>query len=117
MAVGSVGNYLNYNYEELGVFVSEDGGLTWRHIADGVHMYEIGDQGGLIVMTDFKRATDLVKFSYDLGRSWYFIKFLDPNQSKATQGKAIYKAIQVGLASDLRCLTSSWSRPTTTISS
>ena len=43
-------------------------------------------------MADYKKVTDLVKFSYDLGRTWYFIKFLDPAQTGA---KKVYKNILV----------------------
>ena len=43
IAVGSVGHYLSFNTDELSVFISEDGGLSWRHITDGVNIYEIGD--------------------------------------------------------------------------
>lgn len=95
VAVGSVGHYLSYSPDELGVFISEDGGLNWRHVADGEHIYEIGDQGGLIVMTEYRKTTDLVKFTYDLGRTWFFIRFLDPSMAKSGASKSIYKAIEV----------------------
>lgn len=108
IAVGSVGHYLSNNPQELSTFVSEDGGLTWRHIADGPHMYEIGDQGGLIVMAEFKKTTDLVKFTLilvelgTLSDSWILAK-----QQKVTR-------VPTRL---FLCLTSSWSLRTTAISS
>jgi len=30
--------------------MSRDGGLTWRTVRMGVHIYEIGDHGALIVI-------------------------------------------------------------------
>lgn len=45
-------------------------------------------------MAEFKKTTDLVKFTYDLGRTWYFIRFLDPSQA-AKGNKSAYKAILV----------------------
>ena len=95
IAVGSVGHYLSYAADDLSVFISEDGGLSWRHVADGEHIYEIGDQGGLIVMAEYRKITDMVKFTYDLGRTWFFVKFLDPSMAKEQATKKAYKAIEV----------------------
>lgn len=80
IAIGSVGHYLTYTAEEQNVFFSEDGGLNWRHVGNEPHMYEIGDQGGLVVMSQYKKSTNHVKFSYDFGRTWFFIKFLEQGQ-------------------------------------
>ena len=70
MGVGSVGEHLR-TYTESDTFLSTDGGLTWQMIAKGAHKYEFGDQGSIMVAVDDEEATDTVKYSLDLGKSWY----------------------------------------------
>ena len=50
--------------------MSRDGGLTWKVIALGVHIYEIGDHGALIVIAKKNEPTTEIEFSWDEGDSW-----------------------------------------------
>lgn len=70
MGVGSVGEFLQ-PYGESDTFLSTDAGLTWRMIAKGAHKYEFGDQGSILVAIDDEQPTDTVKYSLDVGKSWW----------------------------------------------
>lgn len=50
--------------------MSLNAGLDWKLIANGSHVYQIADQGGLIVMADDSMPTKFIKFSWDLGERW-----------------------------------------------
>jgi len=51
------------------VYLSRDGGLTWFEIAKGLHMYEIIDHGGLIVMSS-KQESGVILYSWNQGITW-----------------------------------------------
>lgn len=71
MAVGSVGTYLTDMDSEMSVFLSEDGGVSWREIFDdGPYTFEIADQGGILVASKYMAHTSVFKYSTDRGRSW-----------------------------------------------
>ena len=38
---GNVGRYLDYGYNNMALFLSRDGGLTWFEIRKGVYIYEM----------------------------------------------------------------------------
>ena len=61
MAVGSVGDYLQ-DKKQCDLFVSYDGGITWEKSRSKPHMYEIGDNGALLVaLEDVEHdATDTI---------------------------------------------------------
>ena len=67
---GNVGRYLDYGYNNMALFLSRDGGLTWFEIRKGVYIYEIRDHGGLIVVAKFEQPTKEVLYTYDEGLSW-----------------------------------------------
>ena len=46
LANGNTGEYLDSNID---TFMSQDGGVNWKKVANGSSFYEIGDQGGLLV--------------------------------------------------------------------
>jgi hypothetical protein len=50
--------------------MSRDGGLGWREIRTGAHIYEIGDHGAIIVIARKGFQTTYVEFSWDEGESW-----------------------------------------------
>jgi sortilin len=62
------------------LYVSSDGGYTWRKSRTGMHMYEILDQGGVIIAipTDagevYATTTD-VFYSFDEGTCWHQFTF------------------------------------------
>jgi hypothetical protein len=69
MGVGSIGKYLK-PYTECDTFLSADAGLTWSMVHKDAHIYEFGDQGGIIVMMNDEGPTNRIFFSMDLGKSW-----------------------------------------------
>ncbi|KDR81165.1 hypothetical protein GALMADRAFT_241725 [Galerina marginata CBS 339.88] len=69
MGVGSVGEFLE-PYEECDTFLSTDAGVTWTMASRGAHKYEFGDLGSILVTVDDEEATDVVRYSLDLGKTW-----------------------------------------------
>ncbi|CAI2174094.1 5724_t:CDS:10 [Funneliformis geosporum] len=70
MGVGNVGSYL-FPYELCDTFLSYDGGLTWKVVRLGAHLYEFGDSGSILVIVDNEQPTDRILYSYDRGENWY----------------------------------------------
>jgi len=70
MGVGSIGENL-WNYKEGDTFLSTDGGLNWRMVHKGAHKYEFGDSGSILVIVDDEDPTDIIRYSLDLGQTWY----------------------------------------------
>jgi hypothetical protein len=70
MGVGSVGPYLR-DYDECDTFLSTDGGVTWKMVHREAHKYEFGDQGSILVIVNDEEGTDVVRYSMDLGKTWY----------------------------------------------
>jgi len=64
---GNVGHYLSKN---VSTFLSRDGGLNWKEVRKGSHIYEIGDDGGIIVMASNTKPTNKIYYSFDEGYSW-----------------------------------------------
>ncbi|KAG6840198.1 vacuolar protein sorting/targeting protein PEP1 [Blastosporella zonata] len=69
MGVGSVGESL-LPYEESDTFVSTDAGVSWAMVRPGAHKYEFGDQGSILVVANDEEATDKIRYSTDLGKTW-----------------------------------------------
>jgi len=67
IANGNVGRYLSHEPEEISTFLSRDGGLTWFEIRKGVHIYEIGDHGAILVLADVLNPTNSILYSWDEG--------------------------------------------------
>jgi len=60
------------------IFVSSDGGYSWRLALKGPHHYVIGDHGGLLVAVPADtRTPSVVKFSTDEGRCWISYNFTE----------------------------------------
>jgi hypothetical protein len=70
MGVGSIGAYLK-PYTECDTFLSTDAGLTWKMVHKDAHIYEFGDQGGILIMANDEEGTDHIMYSLDLGKTWY----------------------------------------------
>lgn len=51
-------------------FFSRDAGVTWKEIAKGSHIYDMGDHGGIIVMANDQEATNKILFSWNEGIDW-----------------------------------------------
>lgn len=69
LGIGSVGTHLR-PYEECDTYLSRDAGLTWKRVQRGAHLYEVGDQGAVMVLVDDEEYTKQVKYSWDEGNSW-----------------------------------------------
>jgi len=70
LGTGNLGAKLTANDSQKALFLSRDGGLTWRTIRMGVHIYEIGDHGALVVIARKNAPTNFIEFSWDEGESW-----------------------------------------------
>lgn len=60
------------------IVVSRDGGISWRQVMEGEHLYAIGDYGGLLVTVDYYKsggATSELRYSVDEGLSWRSHRF------------------------------------------
>ncbi|KAG8725549.1 vacuolar protein sorting/targeting protein PEP1 [Ceratobasidium sp. 395] len=69
LGVGSVGTHLR-PYEECDTYLSRDAGLNWKRIARGAHLYEVGDQGAVMVIVDDEEQTNKIQYSWDEGNTW-----------------------------------------------
>ena len=70
LGTGNIGPRLTDNDSQKSLYLSRDGGLSWRTIRQGVHIYEIGDHGALIVIAEKNTPTNHIEFSWDEGQSW-----------------------------------------------
>jgi hypothetical protein len=70
LGTGNIGPRLTDNNSQKSLFLSRDGGLNWNGIRPGVHIYEIGDHGALIVIAKKNTPTNKIEFSWDEGASW-----------------------------------------------
>lgn len=83
MASGVVGTTLK-GYP--GVFLSRDGGMSWKQILKSYHFFNFGDHGGVLVAVKYfktKGETRNILFSTDEGETW-------KNQSFHTNDLKIY---------------------------
>lgn len=68
---GSISRYLDTNNKErMGLFLSTDGGITFKQIMKGKLIYDFVDQGGFIITAEKNKLTKNMKISYDLGDTW-----------------------------------------------
>ncbi|ORY36459.1 Oligoxyloglucan reducing end-specific cellobiohydrolase [Rhizoclosmatium globosum] len=69
MGVGNVGPYLTKR-KDGNTFLTRDAGLTWVEVAKDAHLYEFGDQGGIIILANDEEAIDEIKFSLNHGKAF-----------------------------------------------
>lgn len=62
-------------------YFSRDAGVTWELISKGGSVYDIGDQGGLILQGSESATRGEVSFSWDLGYHWKKIMITPENQT------------------------------------
>lgn len=70
LGTGNIGQRLTDNNAKKSLYMSRDGGLNWRHIREGSHIYEIGDHGALVVIARKGIETKFIEFSWDEGETW-----------------------------------------------
>ncbi|CAH2352830.1 vacuolar protein sorting/targeting protein 10 [[Candida] railenensis] len=76
IGVGNVGEFLE-SYSSAATFISKDGGITWKEISSGVHMWEYGDRGTILVLIKSKEPTQNILYSLDEGDTWIDYKFYE----------------------------------------
>ena len=74
MGVGNVGQYLGAK-SEGDTFITRDGGIEWHAVRKGSYMWEYGNQGSIIVIVEENKATKLVYYTHDEGRTWKYYQF------------------------------------------
>jgi hypothetical protein len=78
VGVGNVGEYLtSVDSEDVGTFLSNDGGITWNQVKRGRYMFEFGDAGSVIVLVRELEPTKSVFYSLDEGKTWAEFQFAD----------------------------------------
>ncbi|KAF9920031.1 vacuolar protein sorting/targeting protein PEP1 [Linnemannia zychae] len=75
IGVGNVGKSLG-EYLDGDMFMTRDGGNSWREILHGPHQYDFGDHGSIILLVkDDERPTDHVMYSLDQGNTFKQFEF------------------------------------------
>jgi hypothetical protein len=75
IGVGSIGRCLK-EYKECDTFLSTDAGVSWRMVTKGANKYQFGDLGSILVIVDDEEKIDHVRYSPDLGKTWYVVCLL-----------------------------------------
>eukprot|EP00005_Dracoamoeba_jomungandri_P000043 CAMPEP_0174250240 /NCGR_PEP_ID=MMETSP0439-20130205/471_1 /TAXON_ID=0 /ORGANISM="Stereomyxa ramosa, Strain Chinc5" /LENGTH=806 /DNA_ID=CAMNT_0015330259 /DNA_START=57 /DNA_END=2477 /DNA_ORIENTATION=+ len=77
LASGSVGMWVLDEVDELNTYMSRNGGVTWKEIAKGDHLFEFGDHGAVtLIAKSFEQTTDLL-YSYNDGIDVSTCQFTD----------------------------------------
>lgn len=63
--------------EELGLYISRDGGHTWKEIRKGPYVFEVANFGAVLVAASQNEPTDHIIYSLDEGDTWGTISLLD----------------------------------------
>ena len=74
LATGNLGKRLTSNDSPKNLYISRDGGLTWKSTKPGSYIYEIGDHGAIIVIAKKGQPTTEIEFSWDEGLTWETLK-------------------------------------------
>eukprot|EP01147_Barroeca_monosierra_P010445 gene10445-2576_t len=69
LANGYVGVGMTYTSNEAFLVMSDDGGLTWKLVAEEPHEYQILDHGGILIAAPYFSLTKSILFSVDRGAS------------------------------------------------
>lgn len=83
---GNVGEFLNnekngfFENEEIATFLSTDGGLSFKELFKGIHTYEIGDKGGIIIVAKYGVKTNQIKLSFNEGNTFTDYKFTNNHE-------------------------------------
>jgi Sortilin, neurotensin receptor 3, len=70
MGVGSIGATLD-RYEDSATFLSTNAGVDWTMVSPDAHKYEFGDQGSILVLVNDEEAVSDLRYSTNLGKSWW----------------------------------------------
>ena len=80
VAAGNVGKTLS-KFNDGNMYLSMNGGLSWKEVAKNGHMYEIIGHGGIIIMVNDEESVDYFLYSLDGGNT-----FLSMDIRKYTNG-------------------------------
>ncbi|KAI8902073.1 hypothetical protein BC833DRAFT_521459 [Globomyces pollinis-pini] len=69
IGVGNVGESL-LEYDLGDVFITRDAGKTWSEVRKDAHIWTIADYGGLLVLVNDEKSTNVLTYSWDFGLSW-----------------------------------------------
>jgi hypothetical protein len=75
IGTGNVGSTLSENFVDKALYVSRDGGLTFKSTHSGNYIYDIGDHGALLIASKMNEPTSFIEFSWDFGKTWDTYKF------------------------------------------
>ena len=80
IANGNVGRYLNKDsLNTTNLYISKNGGFTWKEIRKGHHVFNIGDHGSIIVTAFADSLTNKISYSLNEGESWSEIEVSQEN--------------------------------------
>ena len=74
MGNGNTGKFLGKR-ERAHLFISDDGGVTWREALPDNHMHEFGDQGSIIVVIRDQAEAKNFGYSLNHGKDWEWVDF------------------------------------------
>lgn len=74
IGTGNVGSTLTENNLNKALYVSRDGGMTFKSTHSGNYIYDIGDHGALIIAAKMNEPTSEVEFTWDYGKTWDTVK-------------------------------------------
>lgn len=77
LGTGNLGKKLSPNDDPKNLYISRDGGLTWRSVKPGSYIYEIGDHGAILVVARKNEPITEIEFSWDEGLTWTSLKVSD----------------------------------------
>lgn len=77
LGTGMLGRRNTLPTEPKNLYISRDGGLSWKSIRPGKWIYEIGDHGALIIIAKHNEPVTEIEFSWDEGDTWTPVKISD----------------------------------------
>ena len=102
MGNGNTGSHLE-SLEKADLYVSDNGGVTWKKALEGPHKYDFGDQGSILVAVKHSLEEPVSEFSYSLnhGDKWEQVSFPDgmkliPSWFTTSQDSSTLKFILLG---------------------
>ncbi|XP_033104072.1 sortilin-like [Anneissia japonica] len=81
------------------VYITEDGGYSWRKVLDGPHFYAITNYGALLVaIPQSDASTNVIKYSVDAGQCWYnFVFHSEPIAVTGLLPEPNFKSLNVSI--------------------
>jgi len=77
LGTGNLGKRLTPNTDAKNLYISRDGGLSWKSAKPGSYIYDIGDHGSIIVAASKGKPTKEILYTIDEGQTWETLKISD----------------------------------------